>query len=74
VYADAEVWVNAGRVLDDVVDLIADLATGSVPLEIVTEVVGSIRVFRFHIPVKGLISCSVNISPETQRIISQDCY
>ncbi|KAG2640827.1 uncharacterized protein LOC120665807 [Panicum virgatum] len=74
VYADAEVWVDAGRVLDDVVDLIADLATGSVPLEIVTEVVGSVRVFRFHIPVKGLISCSVNISPETQRIISQDCY
>ncbi|PUZ68898.1 hypothetical protein GQ55_2G065500 [Panicum hallii var. hallii] len=74
VYADAEVWVDAVRVLDDVVDFIADLATGSVPLEIVTEVVGSIRVFRFHIPVKGLISCSVNISPETQRIISQDCY
>ena len=57
VYADAEVWVDAGRVLDDVVDLIADLATGSVPLEIVTEVVGSIRVFRFHIPVK-VIACS----------------
>ncbi|RCV10038.1 hypothetical protein SEVIR_2G081800v4 [Setaria viridis] len=74
VYADAEVWVDAGRVLDDVVDLIGDLATGSVPLEIVTEVVGSIRLFRFHIPVKGLISCSVNISPETQGIISQDCY
>ena len=57
VYADAEVWVDAGRVLDDVVDLIADLATGSVPLEIVTEVVGSVRVFRFHIPVK-VIACS----------------
>ena len=50
-------WVDAGRVLDDVVDLIADLATGSVPLEIVTEVVGSVRVFRFHIPVK-VIACS----------------
>lgn len=74
VYADAQVWVDAGRVLDDVVDIIVDLAAGSVPLEIVTEVVGSIRVFHYHIPVKGLISCSVNISPETQRIISQDCY
>ncbi|KAJ1288240.1 hypothetical protein BS78_02G075300 [Paspalum vaginatum] len=74
VYADAEVWVDAGRVLDDVVDLIGDLAAGSVPLEIVTEVVGSFSVLRFHIPVKGLISCSVNINPETQRIISQDCY
>ncbi|CAL5066513.1 unnamed protein product [Urochloa decumbens] len=74
VYTDAQVWVDAGRVMDDVVELIGDLATGSVPLEIVTEVVGLIKVFRFHIPVKGLISCSVNISPETQRIISQDCY
>ncbi|CAL5089295.1 unnamed protein product [Urochloa decumbens] len=74
VSADAQVWVDAGRVLDDVVELIGDLATGSVPLEIVTEVVGSIKVFRYHIPVKGLISCSVNISPETQGIISQDCY
>ncbi|CAN6203367.1 unnamed protein product [Urochloa humidicola] len=74
VSAEAEVWVDAGRVIDDVVELVGDLATGSVPLEIVTEVVGSIRVFRFHIPVKGLISCSVNISPETQRILTEDCY
>ncbi|CAN6165543.1 unnamed protein product [Urochloa humidicola] len=74
VYTEAEVWVDAGRVMDDVVELIGDLAAGSVPLEIVTEVVGSIKVFRFHIPVKGLTSCSVNISPVTQKIISQDCY
>ncbi|KAK3126670.1 hypothetical protein QOZ80_7AG0560420 [Eleusine coracana subsp. coracana] len=73
-YADADVWVDAGRVLDDVVELIADLAAGSVPLEIVTEVVGAVRVFCFDIPVKGLVSCSVNLSPDTQRIISQDCY
>ncbi|XP_062187839.1 uncharacterized protein LOC133891133 [Phragmites australis] len=73
-YADAEVWVDAGRVLDDVVEMIGDLAAGSVPLEIVTEVVGMVRVFRFDIPVKGLISCSVNVSPYTQRIVSQDCY
>ncbi|KAL6839104.1 hypothetical protein ACP4OV_031158 [Aristida adscensionis] len=73
-YAEAEVWVDAGRVLDDVVELIGDLAAGSVPLEIVTEVVGAVKVFRYSIPVKGLISCSVNVSPDTQRIISQDCY
>ncbi|KAF0907082.1 hypothetical protein E2562_014683 [Oryza meyeriana var. granulata] len=73
-YADAEVWVDAGRVLDDVIDLIGDLAAGSLPLEIVTEVVGAVRVFHLDIPVKGLISCSVNVSPDTQRIISQDCY
>ncbi|TVU40141.1 hypothetical protein EJB05_13591, partial [Eragrostis curvula] len=53
VYADADVWVDAGRVLDDVVELIGDLAAGSVPLEIVTEVVGAVRVFRFDIPVKA---------------------
>jgi hypothetical protein len=52
VYADAQVWVDAGRVLDDVIELIGDVAAGSVPLEIVSEVVGSIEVFRFHIPVK----------------------
>jgi len=46
------VWVDAGRVLDDVIELIGDVAAGSVPLEIVSEVVGSIEVFRFHIPVK----------------------
>ena len=57
VYADAQVWVDAGRVLDDVIELIADVAAGSVPLEIVSEVVGSIEVFRFHIPVK-VIACS----------------
>uniref|UniRef100_A0A0E0Q5G2 Late embryogenesis abundant protein LEA-2 subgroup domain-containing protein n=1 Tax=Oryza rufipogon TaxID=4529 RepID=A0A0E0Q5G2_ORYRU len=51
-YADAEVWVDAGRVVDDVIDLIGDLAAGSLPLEIVTEVVGAVRVFRFDIPVK----------------------
>ncbi|WVZ62396.1 hypothetical protein U9M48_012152 [Paspalum notatum var. saurae] len=84
VYADAEVWVDAGRVLDDVVDLIGDLAAGSVPLEIVTEVVGSFSVFRFHIPVKvirfwitvlGLASlvnydvvCELVIGSELKRI------
>ncbi|KAL5197302.1 hypothetical protein ABZP36_000814 [Zizania latifolia] len=73
-YADAKVSVDAGRVLDNVVDLIGDLAAGSLPLEIVTEVVGAIKFFRYDIPVKGLISCSVNVSPDTQRIISQDCY
>lgn len=66
--------MDAGKVLDDVIELIGDVAAGSVPLEIVSEVVGSIKVFRFHIPVKGLISCSVSISPVTQGIISQDCY
>ncbi|XP_051207471.1 uncharacterized protein [Lolium perenne] len=73
-YAYSEVWVDAGRVLDEVIELIGDIADGSVPLEIVTEVVGTVRVFRIDIPVKGLISCSVNVSPDTQRIISQDCY
>jgi hypothetical protein len=56
-YADADVWVDAGRVLDDVVELIGDLAAGSVPLEIVTEVVGAVRVFRFDIPVKVTALC-----------------
>uniref|UniRef100_A0A0D9WWQ1 Late embryogenesis abundant protein LEA-2 subgroup domain-containing protein n=1 Tax=Leersia perrieri TaxID=77586 RepID=A0A0D9WWQ1_9ORYZ len=51
-FADAEVWVDAGRVVDDVIDLIGDIAAGSLPLEIVTEVVGKVRVFRFDIPVK----------------------
>ncbi|KQK20400.1 uncharacterized protein LOC100842709 [Brachypodium distachyon] len=73
-YAYSEVWVDAGKVLDDVIELIGDIAAGSVPLEIVTEVIGAVRVFRFDIPVKGLISCSVNVSPDTQSIISQDCY
>ncbi|CAM0905676.1 unnamed protein product [Alopecurus aequalis] len=73
-YAYSEVWVDAGRVLDDMIELIGDIAAGSVPLEIVTEVVGTVRVFRFDIPVKGLISCTVNVSPDTQTIISQDCY
>ncbi|KAF7068922.1 hypothetical protein CFC21_074626 [Triticum aestivum] len=73
-YASSEVWVDAGRVLDDVIELIGDIAAGSVPLEIVTEVVGAVRLFHFNIPVKGLMSCSVNVSPGTQSIISQDCY
>ena len=51
-YAYSEVWVDAGRVLDDVIELIGDIAAGSVPLEIVTEVIGTVRVFRFDIPVK----------------------
>jgi hypothetical protein len=65
VYADAEVWVDAGKVLDDVIELIGDVAAGSVPLEIVSEVVGSIKVFRFHIPVK-VIGYS--------RLLAVDCY
>jgi hypothetical protein len=44
--------VDAGRVLDEVIELIGDIADGSVPLEIVTEVVGTVRVFRIDIPVK----------------------
>ncbi|KAG8100347.1 hypothetical protein GUJ93_ZPchr0013g36219 [Zizania palustris] len=51
-YADAKVSVDAGRVLDNVVDLIGDLAAGSLPLEIVTEVVGAVKFFRYDIPVK----------------------
>ena len=51
-YANAEVWVDAGRVLDDMIELIGDLTAGSVLLEIVTEVVDAVRVFHFNIPVK----------------------
>ncbi|EMS60425.1 hypothetical protein TRIUR3_22381 [Triticum urartu] len=43
------------RVLDDVIELIGDIAAGSVPLEIVTEVVGAVRLFHFNIPVKELL-------------------
>jgi hypothetical protein len=62
--ADADVWVDAVRVLDDVVELIGDLAAGSVPLEIVTEVVGAVRVFSFDIPVKVTALCCVMDSYE----------
>jgi len=54
------VWVDAGRVLDDVIELIGDVAAGSVPLEIVSEVVGSIKVFRFHIPVKVIVCFAID--------------
>lgn len=57
--------MDAGKVLDDVIELIGDVAAGSVPLEIVSEVVGSIKVFRFHIPVK-VIGYS--------RLLAVDCY
>ncbi|KAJ3670209.1 hypothetical protein LUZ60_010533 [Juncus effusus] len=70
----ADVEIDGVRVLDEVVFLIEDLAKGSVPLVTVTEVEGLIGVFFFRIPVKGKISCSLNVNPKTQKIIRQDCY
>ncbi|XP_020098037.1 uncharacterized protein LOC109716843 [Ananas comosus] len=73
-YVDAELELDAIRVIGDVFYLIEDLARGSIPLETVTEVKGRLRLFFFDVPVQGRISCSVYVNPENQTIIEQDCY
>lgn len=73
-YIDAELRLDGIQVLNDAFYLIEDLARGSLPLDTVTEVRGKLRLFSFDVPVQGKISCSVNVNPETQTIIHQDCY
>ncbi|XP_078181197.1 uncharacterized protein LOC144574960 [Carex rostrata] len=71
---EAELHLDGVRVLDELVYLIQDLAKGSVPLDTVTKVEGSLSLIFAEIPVKGNISCSLNVNPKTQKIVRQDCY
>nr|XP_010937299.1 uncharacterized protein LOC105056689 isoform X1 [Elaeis guineensis] len=73
-YVDAELELDGIQVLNDAFYLIEDLARGVLPLDAVTKVQGKLRLFFLEIPVQGRISCSVNVNPETQIIIRQDCY
>ncbi|PIA65067.1 hypothetical protein AQUCO_00100506v1 [Aquilegia coerulea] len=78
--ARASSYVNATLVLDgiqvihDVFYLIEDLAKGEIPFDTVTEVNGTLRLFFFDIPIKGKVSCEVNVNTDNQTIIRQDCY
>ncbi|XP_026657498.1 uncharacterized protein LOC103698755 [Phoenix dactylifera] len=73
-YVDAELQLDGIEVLNDAFYLIEDIARGFLPLDAITEVQGKLRLFFFEFPVQGKISCSLNVNPETQKIIRQDCY
>ncbi|RRT73351.1 hypothetical protein B296_00013410 [Ensete ventricosum] len=73
-YVRARLKLDGIRVLNDAISLIEDLARGSLPLNTVTEVDGRMRLFFIDVPVQGKISCAVTVNPNTQEVISQDCY
>ncbi|KAJ3705523.1 hypothetical protein LUZ61_009228 [Rhynchospora tenuis] len=70
----AELRLNGAKIVDELVYLIEDLTKGSVPFDTVTEVEGSLGLIFAEIPVKGNISCSLNVNPKTRSIVRQDCY
>ncbi|KAJ1701141.1 hypothetical protein LUZ63_000920 [Rhynchospora breviuscula] len=71
---EAELRLNSVKIVDELVYLIEDLTKGSVPFDTVTEVEGSLGLIFADIPVKGNISCSLNVNPKTRSIVRQDCY
>ncbi|XP_073006300.1 uncharacterized protein [Typha latifolia] len=73
-YLDAELRLDGIRVIDDAVYLIEDIARRAVPLDTITEVEGTLKLFFLEFPVKGKISCSLIVNPANQKIIQQDCY
>ncbi|URE37476.1 Late embryogenesis abundant protein [Musa troglodytarum] len=73
-YVHAMLDLDGIRVLNDAIYLIEDLSRGSLPLDTVTEVQGRMRLFFFDVPVQGNISCALNVNPENQEVIHQDCY
>ncbi|KAJ4755555.1 hypothetical protein LUZ62_089960 [Rhynchospora pubera] len=73
-YVQAELNLDAVRIIDDVFYLIEDIASGLIPFETQTEIVGDVHLFFLNVPVQGKISCSVGVNPQTQSIIKQDCY
>ncbi|KAJ4813004.1 hypothetical protein LUZ62_025570 [Rhynchospora pubera] len=70
----AELRLDSVKIVDQLVYLIEDLTKGSVPFDTVTEVEGSLGLIFAQIPVKGNISCSLNVNPKTHSIVRQDCY
>ncbi|XP_020678653.1 uncharacterized protein LOC110096867 [Dendrobium catenatum] len=73
-YVDAELRIDGVQVIHDVFYLIEDFVRGSIPFDTVSEVKGILHLFFFNIPIKGRVSCSVNVNPANQTIVRQDCY
>lgn len=71
---DAELKLDGIRIISDVFYFIEDLARGSIPFDTVTEVDGQLHALFLDIPVDGRISCAVNVNPENQTVVRQDCY
>ncbi|WOL15210.1 hypothetical protein Cni_G23991 [Canna indica] len=73
-YVRAKLKLDGIRLLTDAIYLIEDLARGSLPLDTVTEIDGRMRLFFLDVPVEGKFSCALNVNPQTQKVIHQDCY
>ncbi|XP_039131336.1 uncharacterized protein LOC120267724 [Dioscorea cayenensis subsp. rotundata] len=73
-YIDAMLRLDGIRVLNDVFYLIEDLARGSIPFDTVTEIEGQLHLFFLDVPIQGRVSCEVNVNPENQTVIRQNCY
>jgi LEA14-like dessication related protein len=73
-YVQADLNLDAVRIIDDVFYLIEDIASGTIPFETETHIVGDVHLFFLNVPVQGKISCSVGVNPQTQSIVKQDCY
>ncbi|MQL71045.1 hypothetical protein Taro_003381 [Colocasia esculenta] len=73
-YVKARVRVEGVWVVEDTAYLIEDMARGRIPLDAVARVKGRIHLLSVGIPIKGRISCAINVDVENQLIASQDCY
>ncbi|KAI0493101.1 hypothetical protein KFK09_027377 [Dendrobium nobile] len=73
-YVDAELHLDGIEVLHDIFYLIEDLARRSIPFDTVTEIRGLLHFLFFDVPIKGRISCLVNVNPTNHTVIRHDCH
>ncbi|KAI3855072.1 hypothetical protein MKX03_018466 [Papaver bracteatum] len=73
-YVKAQLRLDGIEVLHDVFYLLEDLAKGYIPFDTVTEIQGRLGLFFFQVPIKGKMSCEVNVSTSNQTVVRQNCY
>ncbi|WJZ94612.1 hypothetical protein VitviT2T_013452 [Vitis vinifera] len=71
---DASLELNGVAVLSDVIFVLEDLAKGTIPIDTVTEVRGSMGFLFFQLPLRTKVSCQVYVNTNTQKVLHQNCY
>lgn len=70
---DAVLELNSNQIASNVLSLIADVASGAVPLQVVATFDGHIYVLCFKIPLEADVTCNLVIDPDDQVVTDQSC-
>ncbi|CAH8354538.1 unnamed protein product [Eruca vesicaria subsp. sativa] len=72
-YLEAETQLDGVTVFADVINLIHDLAKGSIEFDTVTETNGKLGVLFFSFPLKAKVACGILVNTVNQTISRQSC-